>query len=104
MTDTAVTHLECSRTGERFAAGTVHNVSTAGWPLLVRYDLETLKQRWDRDSLADAPRSMWRYAPLLPVRLKNTSSRYRRGLLRCIESIAWAITCNAMTSGLKTKA
>ncbi|PYS43391.1 MAG: threonine synthase [Acidobacteria bacterium] len=71
MTDTAVTHLECSRTGERFAAGTVHNVSTAGWPLLVRYDLETLKQRWDRDSLADAPRSMWRYAPLLPVRLKE---------------------------------
>ena len=71
MTDTAVTHLECSRTGERFAAGTVHNMSTAGWPLLVRYDLETLKQRWDRDSLADAPRSMWRYAPLLPVRLKE---------------------------------
>jgi len=74
-THTAVSHLECSRTGERFGVGAVHNVSTAGWPLLVRYDIETLKQRWDRDSLASAPRSMWRYAPLLPVRLtKNIVS------------------------------
>src|SRR5215510_783529 len=71
MTPTAVTHLECSRTGERFEAGKVHNLSTAGWPLLVRYDIENLKQRWERDSLATAPQSMWRYAPLLPVRLKE---------------------------------
>jgi threonine synthase len=71
MTNTAVTHLECSRTGERFEAGKPHNVSTAGWPLLVRYDIENLRQRWDRDSLVNAPRSMWRYAPLLPVRLKE---------------------------------
>ena len=68
MTQSAVTHLECSRTGERAEAGKVHNLSTAGWPLLVRYDIEALRQQWDRDSLANAPRSMWRYAPLLPVR------------------------------------
>src|SRR6185295_5545080 len=67
-TETAVTHLECSRTGERFEAGKIHTLSTAGWPLLVRYDIEALKRRWDRDSLAHAPHSMWRYAPLLPVR------------------------------------
>ena len=67
MTSTAVTHLECSRTGERFEAGKVHNVSTAGWPLLVRYDIAKVRREWDRDSLANAPRSMWRYAPLLPV-------------------------------------
>src|SRR5207244_1705279 len=74
-TATAVTHLECSRTGERFEAGKIHNLSTAGWPLLVRYDIETLKKRWTRDSLASAPRSMWRYAPLLPVRFtKNIVS------------------------------
>jgi threonine synthase len=50
-------------------AGKVHNLSAAGWPLLVRYDIQTLRQWWDRDSLANEPRSMWRYAPLLPVRL-----------------------------------
>ncbi len=35
-----VTHLECSLTGEHYAAGEVHNLSRAGKPLLVRYDLE----------------------------------------------------------------
>ena len=70
-----VSHLECSRTGELFDAGKVHGLSTAGWPLLVRYDFKKLKQSWDRDSLEGAPRSMWRYASLLPVRLtKNIVS------------------------------
>jgi len=46
-TGTAVTHLECSRTGERLEAGRVHNLSSAGWPLLVRYDLAALRKRWD---------------------------------------------------------
>ena len=36
----SVTHLECSLTGERYEAGRVHNLSRAGKPLLVRYDLE----------------------------------------------------------------
>jgi threonine synthase len=65
-----VTHLECSRTGERFEAGKIHNLSTAGWPLLVRYDIQKVRREWDRDSLRDAPRTMWRYTPLLPVRSK----------------------------------
>ena len=74
-TQTAVTHLECSRTGERFEAGQTHGLSTGGWPLVVRYDLEKLRRSWDRDSLAEAPRTMWRYAPLLPVRFtKNIVS------------------------------
>ena len=42
MTD--VTHLECSLTGERYEAGQVHNLSRAGKPLLVRYDLEAAKR------------------------------------------------------------
>jgi threonine synthase len=69
FTQTTVSYLECSRTGERFEAGKVHNLSSAGWPLLVRYDLSALRRRWHRDSLTNAPHSMWRYAPLLPVRM-----------------------------------
>ena len=34
-----VTHLECSWTGKRHAAGRLHNLSDDGFPLLVRYDL-----------------------------------------------------------------
>jgi threonine synthase len=37
-----VTHLECSATGERHPAGTLHGLSRAGAPLLVRYDLKRL--------------------------------------------------------------
>ncbi len=64
---TTVTHLECSITGERYEAGVIQNLSTAGWPLLVRYDLAKARDNWNRDWLANGPRSMWRYAPVLPV-------------------------------------
>jgi threonine synthase len=74
-TQTSITHLECSRTGERFEAGQIHSLSAGGWPLLVRYDVERVRREWDRDLLAKAPRTMWRYTPLLPVRLpKNIVS------------------------------
>ena len=39
-----VTHLECSLTGERHEAGRLHNLSQAGKPLLVRYDLAAVRR------------------------------------------------------------
>src|SRR5271169_3023112 len=65
---TFVTHLECSLTGERFAADTLQTLSKAGRPLLVRYDLEGVGRALSRDALAERPRSLWRYRELLPVR------------------------------------
>ncbi len=62
------THLECSLCGKQYQAGQIQNLCTCGGPLLVRYDLAAVKQSWSRDSLAGAPKTMWRYAPLLPVR------------------------------------
>jgi len=64
---TTVTHLECSVTGERYEINQAQNLSKAGMPLLVRYDLKTARENWNRDWLANGPRSMWRYAPVLPV-------------------------------------
>jgi threonine synthase len=43
---TFVTHLECSVTGERHRADELHNLSRAGKPLLVRYDLEAVAKAW----------------------------------------------------------
>jgi threonine synthase len=63
-----VTYLECSKTGEKYEAGEVHGLSRQGWPLLVRYDLDAIKRQWNRDALVSAPHTMWRYAPILPVR------------------------------------
>ena len=65
---TTVTHLECSVCGKRREAGQLHNLCECGGPLLVLYDLEKAKSTWSRDSMAHGPSSMWRYAPVLPVR------------------------------------
>jgi threonine synthase len=65
---TFVTHLECAFTGERFAADTVQNLSTANKPLLVRYDLAGVKKALSKAALAQRPADLWRYRELLPVR------------------------------------
>jgi threonine synthase len=65
---TFVTHLECSATGERHAADELHNLSRAGKPLLVRYDLAAVGKALSKEALACRPRDFWRYRELLPVR------------------------------------
>jgi threonine synthase len=68
---TFVTHLECSATGEHYAADEIHNLSKAGKPLLVRYDLGGVKEALSKDELAKRPPDLWRYRELLPVRRKE---------------------------------
>ena len=65
---TFVTHLECSATGERYAADEIHNLSRVGKPLLVRYDLGGVKKALSKEALAHRPPDLWRYRELLPVR------------------------------------
>ena len=63
-----VSHLECSITGKKYEANTVHGLSDAGRPLLVRYDLQTLKKEISRDVITNSKvDGLWRYSPLLPV-------------------------------------
>jgi threonine synthase len=65
---TFVTHLECSFTGERYPADQLHNLSRAGKPLLVRYDLAGVAKALSKAALAERPHDLWRYRELLPVR------------------------------------
>jgi threonine synthase len=91
-----VTYLECSLTGERYEAGRPHNLSRAGKPLLVRYDLEAAKRSLTRESLASREPGMWKWRELLPndaqpvslgevetpiVALPNTAARERASAL-----------------------
>lgn len=64
---TLVTHLECSYTEERYEAGKVHGLSAAGKPLLVRYDLDALKNSITKEELAKRTEGFWRYREFLPV-------------------------------------
>lgn len=61
-----VTHLECSLTGEHYPKGQVHNLSRAGKPLLVRYDLEAAARSLTREDLARREPGMWKWRELLP--------------------------------------
>lgn len=63
-----LTHLECSRSGDRYDADQLQTCSRGGFPLLARYDLDAAAHTLTRASLAGRERSMWRYAELLPVR------------------------------------
>ncbi|MBM3526464.1 MAG: threonine synthase [Alphaproteobacteria bacterium] len=65
---TFVTHLECAYTGERYEADRPHNLSKAGKPLLVRYDLPGVAKALSKDALARRAPDLWRYRELLPVR------------------------------------
>ena len=63
-----VSHLECSITGKKYEANKIHGLSDAGRPLLVRYDLQTLKKEVSRDDITNSKvDGLWRYSPLLPV-------------------------------------
>ena len=60
------TLLECSLCKQTYDAGQVANLCTCGGPLLVRYDLSTIRHRWLRRDVPHGPSNMWRYAPVLP--------------------------------------
>jgi len=66
--ETFVTHLECGLTGEQFPADTVPGLSSAGRPLLVRYDLEGAAAAVDRATVEARHDDWWKYREILPVR------------------------------------
>jgi len=63
-----VTHLECGLTGKTYPADQVHNLSEAGRPLLVKYDLEGIKKAVTKEDLARRPAGLWKYREFLPVK------------------------------------
>jgi threonine synthase len=68
VTHSALTHLECSRTGARYDADVVQGVSEAGMPLLARYDVERAARTLTPSAVAGRPPTLWRYHEMLPVR------------------------------------
>src|ERR1700709_19922 len=54
--------------GDHYPADRIHNLSKAGKPLLVRYDLDGVRKALTKEKLAQRPADLWRYRELLPVR------------------------------------
>jgi threonine synthase len=63
-----LTHLECSRSGQRYDADSVQNLSDVGAPLLARYDLDAVRASVDPGQVATRAPDLWRYHEVLPVR------------------------------------
>lgn len=72
-----VTHLECSYTSERYEAGKPHGLSKVGKPLLVRYDLDAIRNAVTKDDIAKRTDGFWRYHEFLPV--ENSQNRISLG-------------------------
>ena len=68
---TFVTHLECGLEGDVYEADSLHGLSRAGKPLLVRYDLGGILKAISKEDLAKRPADLWRYREFLPVRKKE---------------------------------
>lgn len=64
----ALSHLECSRTGAERDPDLVQGASSVGAPLLARYDLERVAATVTREEIAGRAPDLWRYRELLPVR------------------------------------
>ena len=62
-----LTHLECSRTGTRYAPEELHNLSEVGAPLLARYDLIAAADALRVENLPSRRTDMWRYREIMPA-------------------------------------
>ena len=74
-----ISHLECSRTGERHDADSPQNLSRAGFPLLARYDLEAAARSFTPEAVRNRPFDLWRYHEVLPIRRAEHAIRLGEG-------------------------
>lgn len=67
--ESALSHLECPLCGRRHEADRLQNLChDCGKPLLARYDLAAAARTLTLASLPSRPRTLWRWAEVLPVR------------------------------------
>src|SRR6266436_5766164 len=58
--------LECSACGKKYDPAIEQHLCTCGKPLLARYNLRRAAATLTLDSLKSRPRTLWRYAEVLP--------------------------------------
>jgi threonine synthase len=63
---TNVLDLECSACGKIFDASAEQHLCTCGQPLFARYDLQRAATTLTLRNLSNRPRTLWRYAEVLP--------------------------------------
>ncbi len=75
---TYVSHLECSNCHKTYDANKLTNLCPqCNKPIFVRYDLNAVKKRMNREEISSREPTLWRYHELLP--LKNPANRVSLG-------------------------
>ena len=78
--------LECAATGQRVPSERPAGLSPAGKPLLVRYDLDIVGDRFNPDAVAGREPTLWRYEEVLPVRDRVCRVSLGEGFTPLVES------------------
>ncbi|MGH9627001.1 MAG: threonine synthase, partial [Bryobacteraceae bacterium] len=79
----------------------MHNLCACGGPLLVRYDLKRAREVLPRESLGEAGRGMWRYAPVLPVENPQNIVSLGEGWTPLVQARNLALRLNAQDIWVK---
>ncbi|OLS36047.1 threonine synthase [Alkalihalophilus pseudofirmus] len=66
-----VSHLYCPKCSAAYSADEKNNLCSCGSPLLVSYDYNSLKEKWQKEDLLHREPNLWRYHELLPVKKKE---------------------------------
>ncbi|WP_170008715.1 threonine synthase [Bacillus fonticola] len=62
-----VSNLECPKCDKKYSVSQKQQLCECGSPLLVKYDLDALKQNFKQEQLVGRDANLWRYHELLPV-------------------------------------
>ncbi len=83
-----VSHLECPKCSSSYASEEIHHLCSCGSPLLVKYDLEKVREHMSKEAVASRPPDLWRYRELLFFLVwRDVKVRYKQSVL----GAAWAI-------------
>src|SRR5712692_10367754 len=61
-----IVELECSACGKKYEASKEQHLCVCGKPLFARYDLRRAASTLTLENLKSRPRTLWRYAEVLP--------------------------------------
>ena len=78
---TNVLELQCSACGKKFDASSEQHLCACGKPLFARYDLKRAARTLTLKNLANRPRTLWRYAEVLPDGERVTQGAWQRSML-----------------------
>lgn len=60
-------YLQCSKCGKEYSKDEPHNLCECGGPLLVRYDLHSIKENVDKNVFKTREKGLFRFKELLPI-------------------------------------